>query len=334
MKIWLLFEGPYDGDKPGQYEIRRFIEEGEKRGYDVKVFGPSQFDLKCPMDGNKTIYVDSQPQELPDVVIPRMGVGTTYLGLAVLRHLRRAGVVVLNRAAAVAAVADKLHTFQVLSLDGMPLPKTIFGKCPIDVDLIEKELGFPVVVKTLKGTQGSGVYLSESADNLRDLTGLLTNDGDESLPVIFQEFIKVSSGRDLRVFVVGGKCIACMERSATDGSFKANISRGGVGRRVEITPEMERIALDVCRVLDLEIAGVDLLYSETGYLICEANSAPDFKGLERFCQVDVPQIIFNHAENMLKQAKAAAATTNVVPLRKWTEAARETFSKFKFFGSK
>lgn len=333
MKVWLLFEGPYDGDKPGQYEIRRFLEEGAKRGYDVKVFGPSQFDLKCPMEGPNTVYVDSQPQELPDVVIPRMGVGTTYLGLAVLRHLKRAGVAVLNSASAVAAVADKLHTFQVLSLENMPLPKTIFGKCPVDVDLIEKELGFPVVVKTLKGTQGSGVYLSETPENLRDMTGLLTNDGDESLPVVFQEFIKISAGRDLRVFVVGKKCIACMERSATDGSFKANISRGGVGKNIPITPEMEKLALDVCRVLDLEIAGVDLLYADNGYMICEANSAPDFKGLEKFCNVDIPSAIYDHAQSLFERVQLPAKS-NVTPFQRFSEAARSGFTKLKLFGTK
>lgn len=333
MKVWLLFEGPYDGDKPGQYEIRRFLEEGAKRGYDVKVFGPSQFDLKCPMVGSNTVWVDSQPQQLPDVVIPRMGVGTTYLGLAVLRHLRRAGVVVLNRAAAVAAVADKLHTFQVLSLEDMPMPKTIFGKCPVDVDLIERELGFPVVVKTLKGTQGSGVYLSQNPENLRDMTGLLTNEGDESLPVVFQEFIKVSAGRDLRVFVVGKKCVACMERSATDGGFKANISRGGVGKNIPITPEMEKLALDVCRVLDLEIAGVDLLYGDKGYLICEANSAPDFKGLEKFCNVDIPSVIYDHAESLMGAARKEVKG-NITSFDKWKIAARSGLSRMKLFGTK
>jgi len=333
MKVWLLYEGTYDGDKPGQYEIRRFLEEGAKRGYDVKVFGPSQFDLKCPMEGANSVYVDSQPQELPDVVIPRMGVGTTYLGLAVLRHLKRAGVAVLNSAASVAAVADKLHTFQMLSLENMPLPKTIFGKCPVDVDLIEKELGFPVVVKTLKGTQGSGVYLSETPENLRDMTGLLTNDGDESLPVVFQEFIKISAGRDLRVFVVGKKCVACMERSATDGSFKANISRGGVGKNIVITPEMEKLALDVCRVLDLEIAGVDLLYGENGYLVCEANSAPDFKGLEKFCNVDIPGVIYDHAASLFNKVKLPEKN-NVMPFNKWRIAAKSGFSKIKLFGTR
>lgn len=333
MKVWLLFEGPYDGDKPGQYEIRRFLEEGAKRGYDVKVFGPSQFDLKCPMVGSNTVWVDSQPQQLPDVVIPRMGVGTTYLGLAVLRHLRRSGVVVLNRASAVAAVADKLHTFQVLSIENMPLPKTIFGKCPVDVDLLEKELGFPVVVKTLKGTQGSGVYLSETPENLRDMTGLLANDGDESLPVVFQEFIKISAGRDLRVFVVGTKCVACMERSATDGSFKANISRGGIGKNIPITPEMEKIALDVCRVLDLQIAGIDLLYGENGYLICEANSAPDFKGLEKFCDVDIPSVIYDHAQLLLNQSKMPTVS-NVTQFSKWSTVAKSGLSKLKLFATR
>ena len=197
--------------------------------------------------------------------------------------------------------------------------------------MIEKELGFPVVVKTLKGTQGSGVYLSETPENLRDLAGLLTNDGDESLPVVFQEFIKISAGRDLRVFVVGKKCVACMERSATDGSFKANISRGGVGKSLPITPEMERLALQVCDVLNLEIAGVDLLYANEGFLICEANSAPDFKGLEKFCNVNIPSVIYDHAEKLFKSAKPV--TNNVSSFKKWAITAKSGISNLKFFSA-
>lgn len=43
--------------------------------------------------------------------------------------------------------------------------------------------------------------------------------------LIFQEFIEQSSGKDLRVFVVGGKVIGCMKRTGQEGDFRANYSR-------------------------------------------------------------------------------------------------------------
>jgi gamma-F420-2:alpha-L-glutamate ligase len=49
----------------------------------------------------------------------------------------------VNRPAAIETVADKLHTLQILAGAGLPVPKTILGKFPVDVDLVEHELGFP-----------------------------------------------------------------------------------------------------------------------------------------------------------------------------------------------
>jgi gamma-F420-2:alpha-L-glutamate ligase len=52
----------------------------------------------------------------------------------------------VNSPAAIEMVADKLHTLQMLSKRGLPIPKTILGKFPVDVNLVEREVGFPVVV--------------------------------------------------------------------------------------------------------------------------------------------------------------------------------------------
>ena len=34
------------------------------------------------------------------------------------------------------------------------MPRTILGKFPTDIDMIEHKLGFPVIIKTLRGTRG------------------------------------------------------------------------------------------------------------------------------------------------------------------------------------
>ena len=50
---------------------------------------------------------------------------------------------------------------------------------------------------------------------------------------------------------------------------------------------MEYIALETAKVLGLDIAGVDLLFTENGYVVCEANSNPGFSGFEKYCGLDV-----------------------------------------------
>jgi gamma-F420-2:alpha-L-glutamate ligase len=190
----------------------------------------------------------------------------------------------------VESVADKLHTLQVLAGAGLPVPKTILGKFPVDVGLVERELGFPVVVKKLKGTRGAGVMLCQDRAQFDDLANLL--DGASGADFLFQQYVRASHGRDVRVLVIDGKAVAAMERRSNDGGFKSNISLGGHGTLYDPPQEMAELAVRVARELELDIAGVDILFDETGYRVCEANSAPGFQGLERACAVDVPQIIF------------------------------------------
>jgi gamma-F420-2:alpha-L-glutamate ligase len=94
------------------------------------------------------------------------------------------------------------------------------------------------------------------------------------------------------VLVVNGKAVAAMERKSCDGSFKSNISLGGIGTRFDLPDDMAELAVKVSAVLGLDVAGVDILFDEKGYRVCEANSSPGFQGLEKACNVSVPELIF------------------------------------------
>ncbi|MBU4128686.1 RimK family alpha-L-glutamate ligase, partial [bacterium] len=107
------------------------------------------------------------------------------------------------------------------------------------------------------------------------------------------EFVQTSSGRDIRVFVIGGRVVACMERMSRDGSFKANFSRGGEVRAFKINPAIEWLATESTRILNLDIAGVDLLFDGDHFKICEANSSPGFQGIESCCEVSIPDEIYD-----------------------------------------
>lgn len=296
MKIWYIWEGDINSEIPGTYEIRRLLEVGLSRGHDVQILSPGQFKILVGGSVDQNVFIDGKGQERPDLIMSRMGAASTYLSISIIRHMWQHGVVVVNDADAIERAIDKMFTMHVLADKGIPIPKTMFARCPVDSNVVTQQIGYPVIVKTLKGTQGGGVFLCETPDSLRDLSEILVHQGADVSPVLFQEFIATSRGRDIRVFCVGGKVLACMERKSTDGSFKSNITRGGVGQPVEITPEISKIALDTCNALGLEIAGIDLLYTEDGYRVCEANSAPDFRGLEKFCQVDVPKSIYEYIE--------------------------------------
>lgn len=158
----------------------------------------------------------------------------------------------------------------------------MIAKFPIDLDSIEREFQYPIILKKSSGSQGKGVMLVQNRDSLNDISDMI----DTSKPLIFQEYISVSRGRDLRVFVIGGKVIGGMMRVAKKGEeldcpsltiiigFKANFSQGGYVKPVKLSPAVEWLAIESSKLCKLDIAGVDILIDQDTYKICEINSSP------------------------------------------------------------
>lgn len=299
MRAWIFFHRDLAIEEPEAAEIFRFQETAQRLGIELEVLKPQDFELIVGMRrGWDTSYRDRR-LEKPDFIIPRTGSETNYFTLAVLRHFERQGVHMVNGADAIECVADKLHSLQQLASHGIPIPRTILGKFPVDIDLIDRELGFPVVVKTVRGTRGENVMLCDSREKFGELAGLLGGarpGGD----LIFQRYIGASHGRDVRLFVVGGKVVATMERRAANGGFRANTSQGGTAARFDPPAEMTALAIRVAEVLQLDVAGVDILFDEHGFRVCEANSAPGFQSLEAACGIDVPEAIFRQAARRVR----------------------------------
>jgi gamma-F420-2:alpha-L-glutamate ligase len=275
------------------FEVQRLVDEFEKQGVDVRVVNPKDVDIFVDRDDRKSIIVDGKPRKLPDFVFPRTGSGTTYFIKAIIRHMERLGVTMINGSDAIDNVKDKLYSQQILGQSNLPVPKTMLVKHPINLELVEKNLSYPMIVKTLSGSYGSGVFLVEDRKQFRQLMKMaeLTK---PSYNIIIQECIEDSLGKDLRVLVVNGKVVGCMMRQSVDGDFRANITRGGEAIPYQVDEDIEWIGGECARLLNLDIAGVDLLFNKGTYTICEVNSAPGFEGMEKFTKVNVGEKIVNY----------------------------------------
>lgn len=261
------------------YSVRRLLSAARQKGIDIRIVKPEQFELIVTRSDRKSLLIDDKVEPLPDFVIPRLGSVSSYYAFSVIRQLTHLGVYVCNDADAIHAVKDKLFMHQLLARSKLSSPKTMLAKFPIALEIVKREIGFPLVIKNVTGTQGAGIYLCESEDKFIDVMELVYSNNPHA-NIILQEFIQRSYGKDLRVFVVGGKVIGCMSRTSS-GSFKANFSKGGQVAPVELTPEIEWLATETAKLFQLDIAGVDLLFDEDGLKICEANSSPGFWGLEK-----------------------------------------------------
>ncbi len=193
-----------------------------------------------------------------------------------------------DRAEAIEVCDDKYLTY--LSLEGVvPMPKTVPSllcytpDSPLSEELLDsvKKLGFPVVVKESFGSLGRQVYLAKDEGELVSLSREL-----RLKPHLYQEFIRESAGRDLRVIVVGGKAIAAMERSSKS-DFRSNAELGGVCRAYPLGEEERKLCEKTAEHLKLDYCGIDLLWGREGMLLCEVNSNAFFQKFEEVTKTDV-----------------------------------------------
>ncbi len=167
MKGWIIYRENETEIVSERFEVNRFVEAAKEENIEIVVLRPEQIDLIVTLHNRKSIMVDGEVTTLPDFVLPRMGAGTSYFALAVIRHLERLGVPCINSSHPIEVVKDKLFTQQILAENNLPVPRTMLAKFPVNIELVEKNIGFPAIVKTISGSQGRGVFLSNTKNLLR-----------------------------------------------------------------------------------------------------------------------------------------------------------------------
>jgi len=294
--VWLFHNSPSSAEK--DLETQTIIKRFDKKNIKCMVYQPKNFDIITSRKSHKSIRYQADKIDLPDAVLERTGSGTNYFTLALLRQLENFDIPTINNSQSILHSRDKMISSQILAKAKLPTPRTMLVSHPVNIDIVEQEIGFPCVVKLVTGSQGKGVYLCKDKDtfiNFMDLTDNLKS----KKTLIIQEFINSGELFDLRVWVIDGKTVTAMKRIPPQGDFKANISRGGLGEPFKLTDEIEVLASKTAQAFDLEITGVDLLYNGEKYLVCEANSSPGFEGIDRYCGTDMAELIVNYVRMRL-----------------------------------
>jgi ribosomal protein S6--L-glutamate ligase len=246
-------------------------------GHRVDVIDP----LQCVLlirGGEPAILKGGRMLPRPDAVIPRIGTTGTAYTIAVVRHFDLMKVPVVNGHGPIARAKNKLGCLQLLASKGLRVPDTLISRYPRDLDrLIRLVGGAPLILKLLRGSQGTGVVLAESREAVGSMLETLWSLGED---ILVQRFIAESKGRDVRALVIHGRVRAAMRRVGMEGEFRSNIHRGGTGEPVDLPREYARAAVRAARAVGLGLAGVDMLESAEGPMVVEVNASPGFEGLE------------------------------------------------------
>ena len=279
---------------PDNYSNQRIIEAAEARGHTIECINTS----RCYMAINAhkpEVHYDGQPLERYDAIIPRIGASITFYGMAVVRQFEAMGVYVVNTADGIGKSRDKLLAHQLLAYHGLGMPSTAFAKSTRDTKgILDLVGGSPAVVKLLESTQGRGVVLAETR---KSASALIEAFRGLDAHFLVQEFVKEAGGSDIRVFIVNGKVVGSMMRTAAPGDFRSNVHQGGTVKTVRLRREERRQAIKAAKILKLDVAGVDILRTEAGPKILEVNSSPGLQGIEAATKKDIAGAIIEGIES-------------------------------------
>ncbi len=286
MKIILL------ASNPNLYSNKRLIEAAESRDHQIEFVNVGNCYIKVDTDLCEIFYDEGKKIEKVDYIIPRIKPAMTFYASTIIRQFEIAGIQCLNSAEAIVTSRDKLHTLQILAQHKINIPTTGFANSSYKTkDLIRLVGGIPLVVKLLEGTKGVGVVLAETNKAAESVINAFHS---LKANILAQQYIKESRGQDIRCFVIGNRVVASMERIAQEGEFRANIHLGATAHAIDITEEERKLAIMVTKIVGLEVAGVDMVRSNSGTKILEVNSSPGLEGIENVTGIDIAGEMINY----------------------------------------
>lgn len=262
-----------------QYKIERFQTEFSKKGVDLEVFindgtlaeiKNNEIKINLPK-ADFVLYLDK------DIYLARL--------------LEKAGYRLFNKADFIKLCDDKMLTFIACANEGIRMPKTIAGPLVYTdlndsnfkfLDTVINELGLPMVVKKVYGSLGEGVYLVTTKEELYKLYSEIARN-----PIIFQEYVKSSYGKSIRVLIIDGKVFGSFIRK-NKYDFRSNFGNEASSKVLENPAKYQGFAQEIANKLKIEYAGIDLLvYEDDNPILCEINSNAFFEEFEKTTGLNV-----------------------------------------------
>lgn len=285
MKVYILSR------KPSLYSTRRLKEAAEAKGWEVRVLDYLKFSIEIEK-GHLTVHYNGELLDTPDAIIPRIGASRTFYGAAMVRHFEMMNVFSTAGSLAIKRSRDKLRSLQILSKNGVDMPKTVFASNKSNAkDVIKLSGGTPLVLKILEGTQGVGVVLVETQKAAKSVLDAFYG---MDVNLLVQEFIEEAGGADIRAIVVDGQVVGAMKRQGAEGDFRSNLHQGGNATLHKLTRKEKSTAVAAAKAMGLGVCGVDMIPSERGPLVMEVNSSPGLEGIETATGIDIAGKIMDY----------------------------------------
>lgn len=243
------------------------------------------------------------PQGLPPVDVVLLRSKSHWRNLTLARWLESLGATPVNSSRVIETCGDKIITTLALLAAGVPTLSASVAFTPEGGQLAGEAVGFPLVVKPVIGSWGRLIGRVNDADALETvLDHKETMGGAPHAVAYLQGFLNKKGGRDIRSFVVDGRCVAAIHR--TSDHWKTNTALGAVAAACTVDENLAAISVAAAQAVGGGVVAVDLFETEAGYLVNEVNGTMEFRNSVHTTGVDLPGLL---ADFVLGRAVGAAA---------------------------
>ena len=215
------------------------------------------------------------------VCITRGGALQDEGGLSLISAFQNSQAFMLNTRSAMLTCDNKLTSALLCEKFGIPIPKTAYVSNEKNLRTALDMIGgkFPLILKTLTGTQGVGVIKIESYEGLVATVQAMWKLNAE---LLIQEYMPTKF--DVRTFVVDNKIFASTKRVHSSYDFRSNTHRGAEAEPYILNDEEKIIILKAARASKAYMLGVDhIVYKGKPYVL-ELNGSPgsgaDYQGYQ------------------------------------------------------
>jgi ribosomal protein S6--L-glutamate ligase len=193
----------------------------------------------------------------------------------ILESLRKSGIPVINPGEAHAAEISKAYSANILSGNGLPVPKVYGVFTPAQAvqkygrlnEGIIKHLQYPCIVKPDCGGRTSFTYivrnetqLSESMKDAPDIT------------FIAEEYLRPTFGFVTRIEVIDRACRLILKRSVAENGLSAYHLGSSYAPYPDCPDTIKNTTISAMDLLKIEVGSMDIIENENGFFIIDVNA--------------------------------------------------------------
>mgnify|MGYP006079115949 FL=1 len=252
-----------------------------------------------------TVAIKNYDGEEKDIVVEtaisvcfvRAGSLDNEIGLALLGTLQNAGCMMINDRDGMLTCDNKMSAYTAFERNNINTPRTsLINNEKSIIDAHDRIGGkFPVIIKTLTGTQGIGV---SKVNDMESMMSVIQSLWKFNAPLIIQEFLKIEF--DIRTIVLNGRIVASTKRIKPEKDFRSNKHRGAKTVPYTLNDKEKSEIIAAARATGAYMVGVDHAIVDGEIFILECNGSPglgsNFQNYDITVQPQVP----TKEENIIK----------------------------------